>query len=641
MNSMRLILEKAGTQIQLGQKLGGGGEGSVFAIEGRSEHVVKVYSIPPEAMKVNKLRAMAEVATPALLKIAAWPVDLVSDTSKRPQGFIMPRVSARRDIHELYGPKSRADAFPEADFRFLVHVATNVARALAVVHNEGHVVGDLNHGNILVGRDGTVMLIDCDSFQLRNGMHVYTCDVGVPLFTAPELHGRPFRGLERTVNHDLFGLAVLIFHLLFMGRHPFAGRYSGATDMPIERAIREYRFAYGPDRVRLGMQPPPGTIPLETMGREIASLFVSSFSRNGTDIGRPDAPTWVRALTQLEAELRSCSRATSHHFPRFLEGCPWCGVEQGTGIRLFGQQVLAPEPGGTVDLATLWRLITSVPGPGPDPPLPARDPPLPAGVRVRRATKLARRIVAIGIIAGGVASCRALGEGGLLLGFVLYGAAYIAWPRPSPQQVAEADREVAAARAAWEAALARWKRRASQEVFEAEVKELGKVRDELVDLPNERGRRLAKLEAERETRQRNRYLDRFHIARAQIRGIGPSRTAMLAAYGIETAADIDEAKILQIPGFGPTLTQELLKWRRAHERNFRFNPNDTDHHRDIEGVERDLESRRQALITRLRQGPSTLHRLTGEIRAARTRLMPGVEAAWVAFRIAEARRSSL
>ena len=27
------------------------------------------------------------------------------------------------------------------------------------------------------------------------------------------------------INHDNFGLAVLIFQLLFMGRHPFSGRY--------------------------------------------------------------------------------------------------------------------------------------------------------------------------------------------------------------------------------------------------------------------------------------------------------------------------------------------------------------------------------------------------------------------------------
>ena len=153
---------------------------------------------------------------------------------------------APRNIHELYSPKSRIGVFPEADFLFLTHVCTNIARAFAVVHLCGHVIGDVNHGNLLVGPNGTVTLIDCDSFQFRNGSKIFTCDVGTDLFTPPELQNRRLKGIERTSNHDCFGLAVLLFHLLFMGRHPFAGRYSGAGEMPIEKAIAEYRFAYGP-----------------------------------------------------------------------------------------------------------------------------------------------------------------------------------------------------------------------------------------------------------------------------------------------------------------------------------------------------------------------------------------------------------
>ena len=43
--------------------------------------------------------------------------------------------------------------------------------------------------------------------------------------------------------HDAFGLAVLIFQILFMGRHPYSGHFLGSGEMPIERAIREHRFA--------------------------------------------------------------------------------------------------------------------------------------------------------------------------------------------------------------------------------------------------------------------------------------------------------------------------------------------------------------------------------------------------------------
>lgn len=179
---------------------------------------------------------MVDAACPELLRVAAWPKDLVLDRGQV-AGFVMPRIGARSDVHELYSPKSRASAFPEADFRFLVHVAANIARAFATVHARGHVIGDVNHGHLLVGGDGRVLLIDADSFQVAVGGIVHTCDVGVPLFTAPEFAGSDFRGLRREPNHDLFGLAVLLFHMLFMGRHPYAGVWSGAGDMPIERAI--------------------------------------------------------------------------------------------------------------------------------------------------------------------------------------------------------------------------------------------------------------------------------------------------------------------------------------------------------------------------------------------------------------------
>ncbi len=213
-------LVKRGNYVRLGNELGRGGEGNVFEIVGQSEQVAKIYNRPPDEQKIHKLRVMTDYATSSLLKIAAWPMDLLTDKNSAIRGFIMPRVNARRDIHELYSPKSRADSFPEADFRFLIHVGANIARAFAVVHEHGHVIGDVNHGNLLIAPNGTVILIDCDSFQINAGDHVYTCDVGVPLFTAPELQCQSFKGFERKQNHDRFGLAVLLFHLLYMGRHP-------------------------------------------------------------------------------------------------------------------------------------------------------------------------------------------------------------------------------------------------------------------------------------------------------------------------------------------------------------------------------------------------------------------------------------
>ena len=314
-----MTLLRSKTTIQLDQEIGRGGEGAVYVFSGHKDRVAKIYSSPPNTKKVQKLQEMVQIGTPALLRIAAWPIDLLADNKGKVQGFIMPRIVARRDIHELYSPKSRSEAFPEVDFRFLTHVGANIARAFAVVHEHGQVIGDVNHGNLLVGADGTVMLIDCDSFQIRSGTNVFTCDVGVPLFTAPELQGQHFRDLLRFSNHDLFGLGVLLFHLLYMGRHPFAGRYSGRGDMPIEKAIAEYRFAYGPDRRNKGMERPPGTIALEVMGTEVAKQFTQAFSQSGSTRGRPDARPWT-----LRAQIKNCEES--------INGTNTCTSDSTTGI---------------------------------------------------------------------------------------------------------------------------------------------------------------------------------------------------------------------------------------------------------------------------------------------------------------------
>ncbi|MGQ4806970.1 Protein kinase YegI [Candidatus Entotheonellaceae bacterium PAL068K] len=640
---MQLTLTHAQTSIRLGQELGRGGEGAVFAVEGQKDRAAKIYTLPPDPRKAQKLVIMAKAASPALLKIAAWPIDLLSDNQRVVRGFLMPQVVTRRDIHELYSPKSRSEAFPEADFQFLVHVAANIARAFAVIHEQGHVLGDVNHGNLLVGADGTVMLIDCDSLQIGNSARVFTCDVGVPLFTAPELHGRPFRGLVRTANHDRFGLAVLLFHLLYMGRHPFAGRYLGPGDMPIEKAVSEYRFAYGPDRTAHNMERPPGTIRLETMGTAIAQLFIRAFGRPGSNGTRPDAKTWVEMLEELKLGLRVCSQANWHHYPGGLAACPWCAVESQTGVRLFGQRITAVGPTGAIDLDTLWRAISAVPEPGSGPALPSERPwHPPPGIEVSSGSgKIVRKVLSIGLVCAGLAACSALAKGGgIVAALVSYGLAFAIWPRVPAEKQAAADRAYSAARTEWDEALARWKREASRDAFAEKLMALEKARAEMADLPNERRRRLEKLEAERKMRQWQRYLDRFRIDRAKIQGIGVGRSTMLASYGIETAADIEYSKIMQIPGFGETLTSELIRWRQGHERNFRFNLLSTNQ-RAIDAIDRELETRRQNLLSTLRQGPNQLLRLSQEINAARSRLMPELEKAWSALKIAEARRNAL
>ena len=216
--------------------------------------------------------------------------------------------------------------------------------------------------------------------------------------------------------------------------------------------------------------------------------------------------------------------------------------------------------------------------------------------------------------------------------------ALLLWPRVSTDRRRTAERELASAKAQWDAVYARWRRKASVEAYAAKTAELESAKRDLLGLGEERRRRLLKLQNEREARQRERFLDRFRTDRVSIQDIGPGRKAMLASYGIETAADIEAGKIQQISGFGDVLTSKLVAWRRSHEARFHFNPGEPIDPRELAVLERELEKRRQTLTNLLSQGPATLQRECQEIVAAelgslRCRMRPGRRSKWRRLRL--------
>ena len=86
-------------------------------------------------------------------------------------------------------------------------------------------------------------------------------------------------------------------------------------------------------------------------------------------------------------------------------------------------------------------------------------------------------------------------------------------------------------------------------------------------------RELMVMKSNREPRQRQAYLDRFSIRRANISGIGQqAKTKMLMSFGIETAADVNQADVRRVPGFGDVMTGKLVAWRRELESRFKYDP---------------------------------------------------------------------
>jgi len=357
---MSTYVDQSGYQVSLGSLIGKGGEGSVYRITASPDNVAKIYHGPLSHDREEKLWAITSVATPEVRAVCAWPSCQLL-MGKSLQGFMMPFMPNRHELHVLHGPKSRKAKFPDASYGFLVHVAWNISRAFAVLHAENIMVGDVNDRGIMIGHDGTVRIIDCDSFQFATSTKQFLCDVGTPGFTPPELQGRHLRSLRRTPDHDNFGLAVIIFLLLFMGRHPFAGRYEKGQIEP-EVAIKEYRYAYSCQANRTLMAPPPNTIAIDrAVNQSVAHLFERAFGPPaGSQSQRPTALDWAKALASLRSDLTVCQFNRAHEYVTALKICPWCELEQRSGIDLFNFIDAGANGGPEIDLEPIWQAISSI-----------------------------------------------------------------------------------------------------------------------------------------------------------------------------------------------------------------------------------------------------------------------------------------
>jgi DNA-binding helix-hairpin-helix protein with protein kinase domain len=585
--------------------------------------VAKLYHKPPSKEKIEKLEAMVRWQSVELTRLACWPTDLLIDLNDRQvKGFLMPNAGGYKVAHNLYSPKSRAAEFQSVDWRFLVRAASNIARALAVVHKSGHVIGDVNHSSVMVAQDATVKLIDCDSFQICASGKLFRCLVGEPFHTPPELQGQRFDQITRTPNHDAFGLAVLVFELLFMGRHPFAGKYLDSGNPSLEQKIERFLFAYGAEATARAVEQPPNTLGLSEVPPEIARGFEKAFTREGVQGARPSAAEWVEMLRVMESDLIRCTTNTAHWFHKFSQRCPWCNIESTTGISLFGMP-LAPVVGrNTFNLALIWTSIDKVERP-PAHVFPAAKE-LRPGTPTPSVTILAkqRRMVRLlGIMMGVVAVLLSLANPDwLLVGIITgFGIGFITISvglSKSNDVKRNIHQQLVNAQSQYEQLHHKWVLTAAVEQFDHYKAELSSKKNSYQGLNSFRQKELQVLQATVREKQLERFLDRFRIDKAQIPKIGPSRCIDLRSNGIETAADVTWYKVMAVYGFGESLTSSLVAWAEGKKSQFRFDPSKGIDKRDIDALDQKILQLRNSLESDLTRGLSDLRQLSSRIHSA-------------------------
>ncbi len=149
-------------------------------------------------------RLRLAVGLPLALATGGWPTGA--------------RRSSGAKISTSVQPEEPLFRFSTRRLAFLSSASANTARAFANVH-EIDASSATSRGafwSVKMRSYGFRIAIAFSSSLARA-----ICAAGIDTFTPPELQGRPLERLARTENHDDFGLAVPIFLMPFMGRHPF------------------------------------------------------------------------------------------------------------------------------------------------------------------------------------------------------------------------------------------------------------------------------------------------------------------------------------------------------------------------------------------------------------------------------------
>jgi DNA-binding helix-hairpin-helix protein with protein kinase domain len=401
--------------------------------------------------------------------------------------------------------------------------------------------------------------------------------------------------------------------------------------MPIDKAIREHRFAYAPDNQRTQMQAPPNVLSLPQLSPAVADLFLRAFAPSGVNNGRPTSSDWVGALTNLETALKKCGTNPAHQFFTGLTECPWCSIEGHSGIVLF-VGVASYQAASGFKLEIVWAQIQSVqkPGEAVEPilsQLGAQIKPTPDAKRAgwKRRTKLTLIVVGV-FVAVVVAFAIGLGAGAFWVAIIAIGIAWSALNGAAKEkQRYENDRRKS------ETSLRliqdRWKGEASDLKFKQKFSYLNGLMTQYAELPKLRQSKLQDLQRNLYQSQLGSYLEKFSISSADIPNVGDTRKAMLASFNIDTAADITLAAVDAVPGFGQFLTGQLLAWRQALESKFVFSPNRGVDAEDVRALDREIASKRTTLEASLLRGAPDLARIGLQIAAVRQALARELESA--------------
>lgn len=347
---MAVYKSSSGKVYTLGAQLGTGGEGIVSEIQGENSKVAKIYKA--DRFKTDQDRFTMERKLKAMLDMnisvyvdgklrLAWPLDILYENGSM-VGFVMPKINSKYKIFDVQRVEMAEKIYPNYTWKYAVQFAYNLSVAVKYVHDKNIVIGDFNQNNISIDTStGAVILIDCDSFDIRDpksGEH-FPCKVGLPEMLAPEL--QTVRNLANgtfTKETDNFSLAIHIFRLLMRNEDPFGGVITMSRSLSTVSANAPIINGECPYVRTVSDKEIPGRSPtLDMLPVNIQELFKKTFDYDASTAlrrikNRATATEWCNALVVLATaepnpNLQTCTLNPHHVYPKYSSYCPWCRCE--------------------------------------------------------------------------------------------------------------------------------------------------------------------------------------------------------------------------------------------------------------------------------------------------------------------------
>jgi DNA-binding helix-hairpin-helix protein with protein kinase domain len=317
-----------------------------------------------------------------------------------------------------------------------------------------------------------------------------------------------------------------------------------------------------------------------------------------------------------------------HTYYSGLAACPWCRLEEASGVLLF----LSRDSITKIDLHREWRKVEAIRPPGKVPFISpgnflSRPAPLPPAIE--RSLAITRFRQFTGIVGIGGTAVAVLGgmimDYLMLLPVAIIIAALFLVPARANGEKRRRRKERENARYLWDLWNRKWTSEAGDGAFFAQMNYLWEIRRKYEKIDQEFRAGLLSLEKTVKDRQLHNFLLHCTIETCGVPRVGAGLRTILKSSGIRNAADINRKKLLSIPQLDNTLTNELLSWRERMEKNFLFDPTRGIERTDLEDLIHKYQPMMKPVERELKQGIAKLQRIEGDIQKKRITLRPSVE----------------